>query len=124
MSNDPGTPSGQLPNPDSEQDSPFSYLEESELLAGYDESSRLDTSTSPIGSVVAERIEDDLLSTVGPTITMSSSASNQFKLAPAKRTVDTCDRVLFKRGDRANLDDDKLNALYKEATWSRQFKFS
>ena len=74
--------------------------------------------------MVAERIEDDLLSTVGPTITMSSSASNQFKLAPAKRTVDTCDRVLFKRGDRANLDDDKLNALYKEATRSRQSKFS
>ena len=122
MSNDSGTPSRQPTNSDSEQDSPFSHLEESQTLAGYES----DTSTSPIGSVVAERIEEEFTSAVpiGPAITMSSTAANQFKLAAAKRTVDTCDRVLFKRGDRTNLDDDKLNALCKEATRSRQSKFS
>ena len=119
MSYNSGTPS-RPSDQDTEQNSPFSFVDESEILADIDTSS--DTpSSSPVGSVVAERIEEELTSLhIGP-LTMST----QFKAASAKRTVVTSDRVLFRREDRIKLDDDKLNTLYKEATQSyRQSKFS
>ena len=145
MSNDPATPSGQSsnPDPDSEQESPFSIVDASNQLAelGADSSSLL---ASPIASVVADRIRDsdddslDSLDTslafnpLTPTAIMSTPSAGQsapstgqFAVAATKRTVGSFDRVLFKREDRKNLDDDKRNALYKEATSSkRQTKFS
>ena len=59
-----------------------------------------------------------------PTAIKSITTMSNFKVRTTKKNVSNTDRVLFKRNERKNLDEDKRNALFKDATKTQHQKFS